>query len=88
MTVVKVVDTDVDLDFDTTALVQWVIGKVDDEGYKNTLAQEAVAITAIKSAELRQKRDNLRKTMFADHMETLKALPISAMNGDAEPAKE
>ena len=83
MTVCKVVETDVDVDFDSTAPVAWVIGKVDRTAHEQVLAQEGTAIQAIKSAELRQKRDNLRKAMFADHLDTLKALPIAAMNGDA-----
>jgi hypothetical protein len=87
MTVVKIVDIDVDIDFDSVAQVEWVIAVVDRSEYEKTLEQEAVAIQAIKSAELRQKRDSLRKALFADHVETLKALPIAAINGD-HAAKE
>lgn len=81
MTVVKVVECDVDVDFDSATQVQWVIGEVDRAAYERTLAEEAQAIQAIKSAETQRKRDELRKTMFANHVETLKALPIYA-NGD------
>lgn len=84
MTVCKIVETDVDVDFDAPAQVLWIIGKIDRAGYDGVLAQEAKAITAIKSAELRKKRDDLRSTMFADHIETLKALPIAVLNGDGE----
>ena len=88
MTVVKIVETDVDVDFDGTATMHWVIGKVDDEPYKKVLAQETSAIATIKSAELRQKRDNLRNALFKDHQETLKALPIAAINGDTPTAEQ
>lgn len=87
MTVVKVVEVDVDVDFDAPGPVQWVIGRIDRSGHDKVLAQEAVAVQAIKSAELRKKREDLRHAMFADHVETLKALPIAAMNGDSEPPK-
>lgn len=89
MTVVKVVEADVDVDFESRDQVEWIIGRVDSSGFKETLAQEGQALTAIKSAELRKKRDDLRQALFADHIESLKALPITAMNGDtAELAKE
>lgn len=83
MTVVKVIDTDVDVDFDAPAKMDWIIGKVDREEYETHLKQEGEAITAIKSAELRKKREELAKSMFANNVEALKALPIAAMNGDA-----
>jgi hypothetical protein len=86
MTVVKIVETDVDVDFDSPTPVQWIMGKVDRTSYDEMLAQEQQAITVIKSAELRKKRDDLRKAMFADHVETLKALPIAVINGDAPKA--
>lgn len=86
MTVVKIVETDVDVDFDSTATVHWVIGRIDQEPYQKMLADEQQAIQVIKSAELRKKRDDLRAAMFADHVETLKALPIAALNGDAPKA--
>jgi len=81
MTVCKVVETDVDFDFDTPAKMSWVIGKVDRAVFDLTLQQEQSAIAAIKSAELRKKREDLKKSMFADHMESIKALPIYA-NGE------
>lgn len=81
ITVCKVVETDVDFDFDTPAKMSWVIGKVDRAAFDLTLQQEQSAIAAIKSAELRKKREDLKKSMFADHMESIKALPIYA-NGE------
>lgn len=84
MTVVKVVEVDVDLDFDSNEYVEWVIGRVERADYEQLLKEEQVAIRAIKSAELRKKREDLRKTMFADHVETLKALPIVVINGDEQ----
>ena len=82
MTVVKVVETDVDLDFDSSVEVNWIIGRVDRADHEKLLQEERAAIKQIKSAELRKKREDLRDAMFADHLESLKALPIVVINGD------
>lgn len=84
MTVCKIVEVDVDVDFDSAVQMQWIIGKVDDTPYKLILSQEAAAIDKIKSAELRQKRADLRTALFADNLAEIAALPIAAMNGDAK----
>ncbi len=86
MTVVKVVEVDVDVDFDKAYDVKWILGVVDTEANKELIGQEQAAIKAIQSAELTKKRKELRDAMLADHVEEIKALPISDMNGD-EAAK-
>jgi len=88
MTVCKVVETDVDFDLDSNTKMNWIVNKVDTEAFKEILTQETQAIATIKRAELRQKRDTLRDNLLKDHMETIKALPISAMNGDTTETKE
>lgn len=85
MTVVKVVEADVDVDFDSSVQVKWIIGKVDRAAYEQTLVQEAAAIQEIKRAELRKKREDLAGSLLANHLNTIKGLPIAAMNGDAKP---
>lgn len=85
MTVCKVVECDVDVDFDSSVPVAWVIGKVDRAAHERTLAEEAQAVQAIKSAETQRKRDELRKSLMGAHVETIKALPIYA-NGEPTPA--
>jgi len=82
MTVCKVVETDVDVDFDNSTCVAWIIGKVDTVAHQTIVAQEADAIAVIKSAEKTKKRNELREAMMADVVE-LKALPITGM---VEPA--
>jgi hypothetical protein len=78
-TVVKVIETDVDVDFDNGTQIAWVVGKVDQDAYKTTLEQEGVAITKIKSAEQRKKRDDLRASLLADSAADIQALPIYQM---------
>lgn len=83
MTVVKVVEIDVDFDLESSAKVSWVLSKVDLTIAENLMKLEADAISQIKKAELRQKRDNLRDALFKDHTETLKTLEIADM-GEAK----
>lgn len=84
-TVCKVIETDVDLDFDGREKMRWIVGTVDTDEHEKILDQEKQAIAAIKSAELRHKRESLRRSMFSDHMDTIRALPIASMNGDEAP---
>lgn len=77
MTVCKVTDVDVNVDFDAPTPVAWVIGKVDRDGHETILKQEQHAIEAIKSAEYRKRRENLHAALVAD-ADALKALPIYA----------
>lgn len=76
MTVVKVVEIDVEPDFDTAEDVAWVIGVVHREDYEVLKAQEGDAIAKIKAAEKRKKREELRAALIADAEADLKALPI------------
>ena len=82
MTVCKIVETDVDVDFDSATQVDWIVCKIDRKPYEDTLSQEGQAISAMKSAELHKKRKDLRDAMLGAHLDTIKALPISALNGD------
>lgn len=82
MTVSKVVETDVDVDFDSPACVTWIIGKIDRAGFDATVRQEEDAITVIKSAEKTKKRNELAAALLVDSKDALKALPITVMNGD------
>ena len=83
-TVVKVIETDVDVDLDAATEMKWVVAKVDKGRYDDLLAKEAAMIKTIKSAEVRKKREDMRAAIFKDQEETLKALPLAHYNGDAE----
>lgn len=82
-TVVKVTEADFDIDLDTTEEIAWVVQKVDKDEFDSRLEQEATAMKTIRSAEIRKKREDLAKSILADTMETIQALPISTM-GDAK----
>lgn len=85
MTVVKIVEVDVDFDLESNQKVSWVLSKIDLKIAENLMKLEESAISQIKKAELRQKRDNLRDALFKDHTETLKTLEIADM-GDEKPS--
>lgn len=87
MTVCKVVEVDVDFDMETSHQVKWIIDKVSLAAFHKTLAQEEVAIEAIKSAELRKKREELRKSLFADHSAKLAELDIATIGNALEAPK-
>lgn len=83
-TVVKVTAVDVEFDIDTPTNMEWVVSKLDKTGHETLLAQEAEAISMIRSAEKRKKKEALREAVFADQSEKLRALPI-AHAGDDTP---
>lgn len=77
MTVVKVVAVDIDIDVDTPHEIKWVVGKVDLLTHQKLLDMEAEAITTIKAAEMRKKREELAKTLSANTTLDLTRLPMS-----------
>lgn len=74
--VVKIVQADVPPNFTTTEQTRWIIQRVDVEQYVQLQSMEAQAIEAVKAAELKKERNELKKTMFADYGDELNALPI------------
>lgn len=81
-TVVKVVETDIEFDIDTSEQVAWVVAKVDKGAYDVLLAKEAETIRMIRSAEIRKKRDEMASAIFKDQ-EELRRLPLY-QNGEKE----
>lgn len=85
MTIFKITEVDVDVDMDSPTNVDWVVGKVDQAGYDKLVAEEADAVSKIKSAEMRKKRSDLAENLLKDSIETIRALPIATM-GDTPAA--
>lgn len=83
MTVVKVVEVDVEVDFDSNKEAKWIICKTDSDGYNHVLKLEASAVQAIKSAEVRKRREELADKLLAD-MDPDAAARLKALSaGDA-----
>lgn len=87
MTVVKVVETDIDLDFDDPVKIDWIIDVLDLGPHKEMLAKEAEAINAANAAEKRRKREELRASMIANHGEMFKTLQLTTVPIDDKPAE-
>lgn len=84
MTVVKVTEVDLDVNFDDNIAPKWVVQKVDTPAFANILAQEEAAISAVQQAELRRKKAELRATMFKDHEESISLLALATPTPPAE----
>lgn len=61
MTTVKITEVDVDVDFDSTRNVGWVIQKIDTSAHDDLKKMEASAIDLIKKGELRKRREDIKK---------------------------
>lgn len=82
MTVVKVTEVDVDLDFDTTEKVKWIVQRIDKPGFMQVLANEAKAIDTVKSAERRRQKAELRANLMKDHEGEFDKLALSDHSDD------
>lgn len=77
MTVCKVVEVDVDVDFESGEEIRWIVGSVDQSDYDRTVADEKQALQRIHKAEKARKRNELRDSLLADYADEIKALPIA-----------
>jgi len=83
MTVAKVTAVDVDVNFDSSTPIKWIVQRVNSAGFDAILASEAEAISAVQAAELRRKKAELRKNMFADHEDSIAKLSLTDRTIDA-----
>jgi hypothetical protein len=81
VTTVKVVEVEVDINFDSNVAVKWVVAKVNMDAFADILVMENDAIAAVNSAERKRKKDALRASLFADHQDKLKTLALSSDKG-------
>lgn len=77
VTTVKVTAVDVEFDLDTGKHMNWVIQRIDTEAFKEVLAQEGEAISAVQSAERARKKEELRKSVFADQTDKINTLKLA-----------
>lgn len=83
MTVCKIVEVDMEPDYDSTEEMKWIIGVISRVDFDKILQREGEAINQIKSAEKRRKREELRDALVRDAGPDLKALPIYQVGDDA-----
>jgi len=87
MTVCKVVEVDVDVDFNSSVTVEWVIGTVDTTEYQEVVRREKDALKTIRSAEVRREREKLKEALLAD-LNGDADRSIALLAGSAEAAEE
>lgn len=84
LTVVKIVAVDVDVDFDSSTTVGWVVQKVNKIDHDALRKIEATAIDVIKKGELRKRREDIRKnTLDAVTAGEIDKLDITRLAGNA-----
>lgn len=88
MTVGRVEEVDVEVDFDSGVQMKWLVDAVDTGAYHSILSQEGEAIQAMKSAEQRSKREELARKLLADNpdLEGLSIVTATAPALAAPPA--
>lgn len=67
MTVVKVIDVDVPVDFNSIAPMPWIVQRVDQDAHARKLAEEAQAIDLIRLADVQQRQKELSTALFNAH---------------------
>ena len=75
MTVCKVTEIDVRVDFNSPVEYKWIIGKVDKKAYDDILAQEGIVLDRVAQAEENRIRKELAESMGLDQV-TLTDLDI------------
>lgn len=84
MTTVKITEVDVDVDFDSSQNVGWVIGKIDMLSHAKIQKMESEAIDVIKKGELRKRREDIKKnTLDAFCAGEIGTLGISTLGNPA-----
>jgi hypothetical protein len=85
-TCVRVEEIDIDVDFESPTIWNWIVGRPDMAAYDNILNEEKKWIDTLKAAEKRRKREELKKSMFDlyENPETdFNGLAITNMTGSA-----
>ncbi len=77
MCVVKVLEVDVEPDLDSTTEIKWVIGRVDYDAYKATLAWEETLLKEVRTGMAIKKRNELIETLGVLKDEKIKTLALS-----------
>lgn len=80
MTVCRVVQTDLEIDYNSTVQMQWLIGKVDVASHEEIITMEEKAISVVKSAENNRIRKQLQQSIFADQEEKMMTLELTDLS--------
>lgn len=86
LTVCKVVAIDVDVNFDCSTHVDWIVGTVDMANINDIKRQEDNIINAIKAAEKLKKKNELAASMNALLASNGQDIKLLSIGGGATPA--
>jgi len=64
-TVVLVDAVDVEVDFESSVQLKWIVDKVHVEGYQEILANEAKLVDVMKKSEVRHKKEEIKGKVFS-----------------------
>ncbi len=78
-TIVKVVEVDTEVDYDSEIQVEWIVGKVNNADYAAIKKIEDEAIEKIKSAEKLRKKQELRDKLLNHDNAMIAGLQIASM---------
>ena len=81
-TVVEVCEVDVDVDIDATGSVPWIIDVVDRSKFDKLKSMETRAISEFKAAELRKKREEIKKNLLGEYGSVISKMEISGATFD------
>lgn len=84
ISVAKVMEADVTVDFGSNEKVHWVIGVIDPSVHAEIVAQEAELLEAVQEAKLVEEKAKYRKTMNFENIQ-MDTLAITSNTLDAEP---
>lgn len=78
LTVGKVTEVDVPVDYDSAEEVKWVVSRVDKTTYDQIVTDEAQYIQEMRMAEERAKREELKAKLLKANVDKLLLLPIAS----------
>lgn len=88
VSVIKIVEADVEVNFHAQEACRWIIAKVDMAEHDRILSQENEFLTKLRAAELRKERDDMKKALFAEYSAELENLPLIQQGAETLPAPE
>ena len=84
----KIVEADVEVDFDASYDLKWIVCPIDLTAHKEVLEMEAQAIALIKKGELRKRREDIKKnTLDAYSAGEIDNLAIAKIGSSIPSAK-
>jgi hypothetical protein len=82
LAIAKVVAVDVEVDFDATTEVMWIVDKIDVSEFMQTVEQEKKAVAQIKQAHFTDTKRKLAESLLSNKA-LMKALPLASKPRDS-----